>query len=950
MSMRGITILCLFLLVTQVAIGQKKPLALADFDSWKSISSITMSKDGTFVLWQIEPQEGDGTLFFRNTTNGKTLQFARATGARLTPDNQFLVFTVKPAYEVVRAAKRKKTKKEDLPKDHLVIYTIATALSDTVKNIEKYTMPAEEGNWLAVTVKVEEPKKEKLEPAKPAQKNLPPPAKTKTTTTPEPAKTEKPKKPKMIEVTRLIQLGSGVKLEVQKVDKTFFPNYARSFYYLREKGDSTNPKGFYRVPLQTLAPVLVDSTFKGLTNVQFNARGTLVTYMTTPDSAKADLRIFSLKLYDGQAANVILDKNTKGMPKGWMPSPDFKTVIDENKRYMLVGTKPIPAQYAKDTLALEEEKVKLDIWHWQDADLQSYQLKNKKQFEEKSYLGRIDMNTFAFLQLADEEVQTGSRFADTVGIWAPAFSDAEYRRESAWLSPNHQDLYVLNIATGERKLVKKQVRASLKLSPEEGYAYWYDRAERNWFAFDLDDGRTLNLTNAIEFAMWDEDNDTPDDPYPYGSVGWVGDSLFVVQDRFDLWGIRPQNAKNPINLTRGKGRETNTVFTYQQLNPKQKNLPNKTWLLTTFNRIDKTEGVVELAIQSGELTELISPEAAHFTNFYKAEKADVLLYRKGTFEVYPDVYHSNLALAAPKKITNANPQQNKFNWGTAELVHWKGGQGTMLDGLLYKPEDFDPAKKYPMLVYFYERNADELHHYKTPGPSASTINIPYYVSNGYLVFVPDVVYEIGRPGESAYDCIVSGTKMLMKEPWVDATRIGLQGQSWGGYQVAYLITQTDKMYACAMAGAPVSNMTSAYGGIRWGSGVSREFQYERTQSRLGKTLWDDRDVYIENSPLFYADEVETPLLMMHNDEDGAVPWYQSIEYFMALRRLSKPVWLLVYNGEDHNLKERHNRKDLSIRMAQFFDYYLKDAPMPEWMRDGRPASEKEKNPATQFAK
>jgi dipeptidyl aminopeptidase/acylaminoacyl peptidase len=171
--------------------------------------------------------------------------------------------------------------------------------------------------------------------------------------------------------------------------------------------------------------------------------------------------------------------------------------------------------------------------------------------------------------------------------------------------------------------------------------------------------------------------------------------------------------------------------------------------------------------------------------------------------------------------------------------------------------------------------------------------------------------------------------------------MGLQGQSWGGYQTAYLITQTN-MYRAAMAGAPVSNMTSAYGGIRWGSGWVREFQYEKGQSRLGVSLWEDRERYIKNSPLFHADKVQTPLLIMHNDKDGAVPWYQGIEYFTALRRLDKPCWMLNYNDDDHNLTRRANQRDLSIRMRQFFDHYLLDAPMPIWMKEGLPAVDKGK--------
>ena len=249
--------------------------------------------------------------------------------------------------------------------------------------------------------------------------------------------------------------------------------------------------------------------------------------------------------------------------------------------------------------------------------------------------------------------------------------------------------------------------------------------------------------------------------------------------------------------------------------------------------------------------------------------------------------------------------------------------GKKLEGLLYKPEDYDPAKKYPMLIYYYEKRSDGLNRYSMPAPSRSTVYPSYYVSNDYLFFIPNIEYETGQPGPDAYNSVVSGAKHLIEtESGVDADRIGLQGQSWGGYQTAYIITQTN-MFTAAMAGAPVSNMTSAYGGIRWGSGFSRMFQYERTQSRLGTTLWEDMDRYIKNSPLFFAPNVETPVLMMHNDADGAVPWYQGIEFFMALRRLRKPSWLLVYNDEAHNLTRWANREDLSIRMQQFFDHYLK---------------------------
>ena len=301
------------------------------------------------------------------------------------------------------------------------------------------------------------------------------------------------------------------------------------------------------------------------------------------------------------------------------------------------------------------------------------------------------------------------------------------------------------------------------------------------------------------------------------------------------------------------------------------------------------------------------------------------------------------------KVTDANPQMKEYNWGTAELVKWYAYNGRLTEGVLYLPEDLDPTKKYPMLVVFYERNSEELYAHYTMEPSWSWVNYPFYVSRGYVVFVPDVHYAPGIPGESAYNYICSGVEELCDRfEFIDRDRIGIDGQSWGGYQTSYLVTRTD-MFACAGSGAPVSNMTSAFGGIRWGTGDSRQGQYELGQSRIGRTLWEAPQLYIANSPLFYADRVNTPLLIMHNDDDGAVPWYQGIEYFMALRRLEKPVWMLQYNGEAHNIRARKNRKDITIRLQQFFDHYLKGEPMPEWMKNGIPMTRKGQEMGTGYA-
>jgi dipeptidyl aminopeptidase/acylaminoacyl peptidase len=326
--------------------------------------------------------------------------------------------------------------------------------------------------------------------------------------------------------------------------------------------------------------------------------------------------------------------------------------------------------------------------------------------------------------------------------------------------------------------------------------------------------------------------------------------------------------------------------------------------------------------------------AKNFGAPLKAKDADVLVLTAATFHEFPDLYVTDAGFHELKKVSHANPQQASLIWGRAELVRFDNLDGVALRGMLIKPEDFDPEKKYPMLVYIYEKLSQNLHHFVDPKPGTS-INASYYASNGYLVFMPDIVYTVGAPGQSALKCVLPGIQAVVDRGFVDEKAIGIQGHSWGGYQIAYLITQTGRFKAAA-AGAPVANMTSAYGGIRWGSGLPRQFQYEHTQSRIGGSLWQYPTRFIENSPLFMADRVKTPLLMLHNDQDDAVPWQQGIEYFLALRRLGKEVYLFNYNGEPHGMRKRVNQRDYTVRLQQFFDHHLKGAPRPQWMEQGIP--------------
>ena len=515
---------------------------------------------------------------------------------------------------------------------------------------------------------------------------------------------------------------------------------------------------------------------------------------------------------------------------------------------------------------------------------------------------------------------------------------------SQWDGLWANDISIININTGEEKLVLSHVSGPVSISPTGKYVYGYNRMDSTWFTYRIADDKLVKMNEGLVF--YNELNDSPNAAYPYGTAGWTdNDEAFLLYDRYDIWEFNPDNGTS-INLT--NGRKNKKRFRYLKLDPEERNIPIKgNWLLSTFNETNKNAGYYELNYQGRKGKQLLES-----TNIYsrpiKAIKNSNIIFTRESFQEFPNLLLTDLTFKTNLQISDANPMQKDYKWGTSELVKWTSLDGIELEGMLIKPDDFDPNKKYPMIVNFYEKSAHRLNRHWIPAPGRSTINYSFYTSRGYVIFNPNVNYRIGYPGESAYNCVIPGVTKLIEQGFIDKDRIGTQGHSWGGYQIAYLVTRTD-IFKAAEAGAPVPNMISAYGGIRWETGLSRQFQYEHTQSRIGGTPWQYPSRYIENSPIYYLDKVNTPLLIMHNDADGHVPWYQGIELFVSLRRLGKPSWLLNYNGEPHWPLKRQNRVDFNIRLAQYFDHYLLDKPKPIWMIKGVPAIEKGINQGYEYS-
>lgn len=941
-------------LFTSFVYAQKKPLDPSVYDGWQSVEEKVLSPDGKYLIYTVVPQEGDGRLVIRSVAGTYAKDIPRGANATITADSRFVVFHIKPFFNDTRTARVRKNTPDQMPKDSVGWLELGTDRVILVPRVRSFAVPEKKGGWLAYLL--EKPVK-KDSTATTAGAGGRTPDRTKTDTTEEGADLV------------LVDLNNGNERRFPLVRKYLFNSLGNTLVVetTRRNADPTSKAFIFWVNTANGKTDTVLRGFHDARNYALDESGTQLAFVAERDSVpKALSKFYRLWYYmpTMDSAIVRADRNSISaavharptpLPTerlGFTVSPDFPNKFSKDGQRLFWGIAAI--RPPKDTNLVDFETAKLDIWNYNDDYLQPQQLIQLNTELKRSYLAMIPNGGDRIIPLADADCETVVTERQGGGKYALGMSTRGYRIEQQWEESDLHHLFLIDLSDGHRMKIADDIRGMARLSPDGRYVLWYDWKARNWFTYSIVDGQTANITQGIGVPLYDEEDDHPDDPPSHGYMGWLKDDEKVyVYDKYDIWACDPSGKTAPMNLTRGIGRRHQWRIRFVPMSreelpageraPREESVvrPGETVLLTLFHLKDMTGGHLFYKIGA-----VFNPDTSHrltaarsYNGFFKAKHARVYGYLQGSYDKPYDVYVEDSTDHPAKVYSHINPQQSAYNWLTVELHRWKLLDGRMSEGLLYKPENFDSTKKYPIIFYFYERDARTRYNYITPQPVRASINVAYFVSNGYLVFDPDIYYKTGTPGEDAYNSVISAAQYLQQFPWVDTSKMGLQGHSWGGYQVAYLVTRTH-LFAAAEAGAPVANMTSAYGGIRWESGISRQFQYEHSQSRIGATLWERPDLYIKNSPLFNADKVTTPLLMMANDADGAVPWYQGIEYFSALRRLGKKVWMMEYNGEAHGLTERRNRKDWSIRLSQFFGYYLKGEPPPHWMTEGVPASMK----------
>jgi len=889
--MKRLCALVFFFIPSSLLFAQKPPLDFMVQDGWPIIGNERISNDGKYIIYNISSTAAGTKLIAQATSDTWKMEIPGASDAGITEDSKTVVF-----------------KNEQ---DSLGIIKLGSNKVTLLNKVRTYkTSHAGIRNWLAYQL---------------ANKDL-----------------------------ILMDVTTGQQIKYLQVNFYEFSNSGEVLVMQQASANESSEESTVRwIHLNDLSSSLIWSGYGG-GRLAMNISGTEIAFLAGNRTNLQNINQLWYYKTGMDSAKVLVDHSTQGMegfglsPSDVLFSPDGNNIFFKIHRLL---NKIIPKS--------RDSANHLVVWSYHDKTLNDRPIIMPVS---PSFSAAINLeNTKRIISLTknDDDYFPYSIYNDMANkIYSKnkviVFENSIGRLdEYKWRSSARPDMYLISTIDGSGKLLKKNLSSPLDgtygFSPRGKFIIWYDRRAGHWFTYNTSLGISKNITKKIPYHLANNYAEEAGFPTDEGLAGWLeNDSSVLIYDNYDIWQVDPNGVKTPVNVTHGYGRKNNIRLRCLDNGYNISGLYSisDTLLLSAFNEVTKYHGFLKVGLNEkhsmikypmfsmilygewGRQTPAYSSDT-YFQFALKAKRTNTYIFKPTLDTLFPNLVVTN-DFVHFKPLTHLAPQ-NAYNWYTNELVHWKLPDGDTEEGILFKPEDFDPNKKYPLIIYIYEKFSDALNVFIKPDLASGVLNIPWYVSNGYLVFVPDIHYKPGFPGESAYRTVVSAAAYLRKFSWVAPLKLGLQGHSFGGWETNYIVTRTH-LFAAAASSAGLSDLVSESGQLAGETGY--QFIYETGQMRIGSTLWERPELYIENSPIFKADRVTTPLLVNHNTMDIGVHFSQGEEWFTALRRLGKKAWMLQYTDEGHNIESEKNELDYSIRLSQFFDHYLKNAPPPKWMTTG----------------
>ncbi len=934
-----------------------KPMAWQDVSTWRYISgpSVKFSADGNWVAYAVVAAEGDGQVILRNIKTDSITKYPSGGSTNpsmeFTEDGKWFVYKEYPKYKESKAAAK-------TPGKQLFEKLFLVNLSDMKKTefdkAGRYSFNGKDQTHLGIVLSADKGAR-----SGDSGTDL-----------------------------LLYELASGKKFSIGKINEFDFNKKGDILAYTI-KGANPVENGLFTMALADKRISVWDNdtvTYKSLRWTE-DKDALAVLKLTKDKKFKSDKgSVLAIKNVTGRATVYNYDPVADSLhfpkdmtisanrPPSW--SEDLSTIFfgvqslelakkeqeevkkDTSKAASIAKLERIKADTSihtledlkkaiakADTPAVksssknEADKPDMVIWNWQDKNLQSVQQVRERADKNFSFNAMYNVDSKKFTQLNDSTMLSVRIFPKE--LYALGSSDLAYLLDKSLDGQNYADLYIINLKSGQKTLFKEKFYiptfSSMPNPAPDGKKFVYG-FDGNYYVYDLEKNKELNVTANIptSFINTEDDHNIAKPLTPI--VGWSSDSKYIlIRDLWDIWQVNADGT-GAVNLTQNGAQEKVRYQTRFNIYPDDKGVDlQKPQFFSVYGEWTKKSGVVRLdparkGLKTGPVSVLWDDAA--FGSFNKVLNKDSYYFSRENFNKAPEYYITDKTFSAPKQVTENTPDRDKYTFSAGtRLVNYVTDKGDSLQGVIYLPAGYEEGKKYPTIVYYYEKTSQGMHRYVNPSYPGGGYNPTLFTSNGYAVFTPDIVYKLDDPGMSAVWAVIPAVKAAIASGIVDPERMGLQGHSWGGYQTAFLATQTD-MFKAAAPGAALTDMVSMYSLIYWNSGSGNMSIFESSQGRFRGAPWENWDSYHRNSPIYFVKQVQTPILMLHNDKDGAVDFTQGIEFYSALRRLKKPVVMIQYKGENHGLAKLENRKDYAVRMMEFFDHFLKDKPAPDWWEKG----------------
>ena len=941
----------------------KRPMTVDDILAFRAMGATALSQNGQWFAYRVAPQVGDGEVIVRSTTGDKEMKFPVGEGAgtmSFSEDGAYIGISVGLPRRQAQAAQRANQPVQN----SLLLVNLATGEKTSIPKIRRFSFNGEMGGWVAL---------DRYPPTPAAAGGAAPAAAAgggrggggggqRGGAAPAAGAADAPRdtRPRGNDLI-LHDLKTGTDLNVGNVSEFAFDKSGKRLAMVIDAADQIG-NGVQLRDMSTGMITTLETDRAFFERMSWAQEGDALLFFKGRDDRAWRERLFSIVGYTGMntatPTRVMFDPSKDAaFPKDMAISGNRPVQWTEARDAFIFGIAPLtkaPAPAGRgggggaNTAAVEgdapppaptgaaaassdtTERPNLMIWHYKDPRLQSQQQVQETADRNFTFTSIYRISENKFVKLADDRMK--SIATNDKGKWAISSDNTDYELMGNLDGRTYRDVYAVNMQTGERKLIKKQLRWGFSASPDGARYLYYEN--RNFYVYDTYLGEARNITASVPASFIDtEDDHNVVDP-PVSPVGWSSDNAYVLlSDRYDVWKV-PVGSGSAVNLT-GNGRKDGIKYrTRVRVDPQEKGIDlSKPQYFSAQAEWTKKGGYA--VVEPGQPgAKMLLWDDAVIGRLQKADKGSTWIYSRETPTQAADIYVTNAQLTDGRRITNMTPEADAFLWTSGvQLIEYKNAKGERLQGSLYLPANYEKGKQYPLIVYIYERLTQD--HFQYGRPTANGFNRQAYTSNGYAVLLPDIKYYVNDPGMSAVWAIVPAVKAAVGTGIVDAKHVGLQGHSWGGYQTAFTITQTD-IFAAAVAGAPLTDMISMYSLIYKNSGGTNGAIFESSQGRFTGGPWEQWEAYTRNSPVAFAKNVKTPLMILHNDADGAVDFTQGIEYYDTLRRMGKPVVLLEYPGENHSLARPGNQQDYTIRMKQFFDHLLKDVAAPDWLENGVP--------------